>query len=170
MSEYIRTTRECSVNQLRPELLQPIQNYFQEQKLGSLEAETTICCETVSRKKSTGKAVSWLSGKSDATIYTGMLLTPQWLVWVHHGDQSGILLNAASLKQIRAEFYTSPLTKDVGLEISGYIGDAKARIRGTIGMGAGPAAQKFCEKVKQAIAEANPPTKKGLFRWLTGPD
>ncbi len=169
MSEYTRTTRECSVSQLYPELLQATQNYFQEHRLGSLEAETIMCCETVSKKKSNSKLASWLSGNPDTTIYTGMLLTSQWLIWVHHGDQSGTRLNAANLKQIRAEIYSSPLTKDSGLEIAGYIGEAKDRARGYIGMGAEPAAQKFCEKVIQVINEVNPPpTKKGLFRWLTG--
>jgi hypothetical protein len=168
MSEYTRTTRECSVSQLHPELRQAIQNYFQEHKLGALQAETLMCCETISRKKKADKMFSWLSGKADTTVYTGMLLTSQWLIWVHHGDQSGTLLNAADLKQIRAEFYTSPLTKDSGLEIVGFIGDAKNRVRGYVGMGADLAAQKFCEEVKQAITRANPPTKKGLFKWLTG--
>ena len=111
---------------------------------------------------------SWLSGKSDPIIYTGMLLTSQALIWVHHGAKSGTLLNAANLKQIRAGFYTSPLTKDTGLEIVGYIGDAKNRVRGSIGMGTDPDAQKFCEEVRQAINKINPPTKKGLFKWLTG--
>lgn len=166
MSEYIRTTRECPVNQLRPELLQAIRNYFREHKLGDLEAESLICCETISRKKDAGKVASWLSGNSDTTIYTGMVLTSQWLIWIHHGDQSGTLLNAADLKQIRAEFYTSPLTKDAGLEIVGYIGDAKGRVRGYVGMGAGPAAQKFCEEVRQAILKLKPPAQKGLFGWL----
>lgn len=168
MSDYIRTTRECSVSQFHPELRQAIWSYFQEHKLGALEAETIMCCETISTRKSAGKMVSWLSGKSDTTINTGMLLTSEWLIWVHHGDQSGTLLNAANLKEIRAEFYTSPLTKDAGLEIVGYIGDAKNHVRGYVGMGADLAAQKFCEQVKQAIARVNPPTKKGLFKWLTG--
>ncbi len=169
MSEYTRTTRECSVKQLRPELLQAIQTYFQEHRLGVLEAEVLICCETLSRKKSTGKMASWLSGNPDVTIYTGMLLTSEWLIWVHHGDQSGTRLNAADLKQIRAEVYNSPLTKDSGLEIAGYIGDIKNRVRGYIGMGADPAAQKFCEEVIQAINKVHPPSaKRGLFRWLTG--
>jgi hypothetical protein len=162
MSEYIRTTRECSVRQLHPELLQAIGNYFQEHKLGALEAETLLCCETLSKKKSVGKITSWLSGNLDTTIYTGMLLTSQWLIWVHYGDQSGTRLNAADLKQIRAEFYTSPLTKDAGLEIVGYIEDAKTRVRGYVGMGADPVARKFCDEVKQAITRENPPTQKGL--------
>ncbi|MBN2115417.1 MAG: hypothetical protein JW730_02540 [Anaerolineales bacterium] len=168
MSEYIRTTRECSVTQLHPELLQAVRSYFREHRLGDPETETLICCETLSRRKSAGKLVSWLSGKSDATIYTGMLLTSGRLIWVNHGDQSGTLLNAADLKQIRAGFYRSPLTKDTGLEIVGYIGDDKNRIRGYVGMGADPAAQKFCEEVTQAINRVNPPAKKGLFRWLGG--
>jgi hypothetical protein len=169
MSEYIRTTRECSVSQLHPELLHAIGNYFQEHKLGALEAETLLCCETLSKKKSTSKLASWLSGNLDTTIYTGMLLTSQWLIWVHYGDQSGTRLNAANLEEIRAEFYTSPLTKDAGLEIFGYIGDVKNRVRGYIAMGADPAAQKFCDEVTQAINKVNPPpAKKGLFRWLSG--
>lgn len=168
MSEYIRTTRECSVRQFQPELLQPIQNYFQEHRLGALEAEALLCCETLSKKKSAGKMASWLSGNLDTTIYTGMLLTSEWLIWVQHGDQSGTRLNAADLKQIRAEVYNSPLTKETGLEIFGYISDSKIRVRGYIGMGAGPATQKFCEGVIEAINKVKPPPKKGLFRWLTG--
>jgi hypothetical protein len=167
MSDYIRTTRECSVDQLQPELFQAIQNYFQEHRLGLLQAEALLCCETISHKKSTGKMAAWLNGQSDATLYTGMLLTSEWLIWVHHGDQTGTRLNAANLKQIRAEFYQSPLTKDTGLEIYGYISNSKARVRGYIGMGAGPATEKFCDEVIQAIARVNPP-RKGLFRWLTG--
>ncbi|HEX2994718.1 MAG TPA: hypothetical protein VHP14_07840, partial [Anaerolineales bacterium] len=73
-----------------------------------------------------------------------------------------------NLEQIRARFYIAPLTKDTSLEIVGYIGDAKIRMRGYIGMGAEPAAQKFCEEVRQAIDKVNPPTKKGLFGWLRG--
>src|SRR5512141_1693116 len=168
MSDYIRTTRECSVRQLQPELFQAIQSHFQEHRLGVLEAEALLCCETTSKKKSTAKIASWLNGGLDTTIYTGMLLTSEWLIWVHHGDQSGTRLNSANLKQIRAEFYNSPLTKDTGLEIYGYISGSEAPIRGYIGMGPGPAAEKFCDEVIQAVAKRKPPRKKGMFTWLTG--
>jgi hypothetical protein len=167
MSEYNRTTRECSVSQLHPELLRAIRNYYQEHNLGILETEALMCCETISKKKNASKLVSWLDDKSDTTIYTGMLLTSQWLIWVHHGDQSGTLLNAADLREIQAEYQTSPLTKDAGLKIVGYIADAKDRVQGRIGMGSDPAAQKFCMEVKQAIIKVNPPVKKGISRWFT---
>jgi len=169
MSAYSRTTRECSVGQLHPELRQAIQNYFQEHKLGSLDAETLMCCETISEKKSANKLISWLGSGSDATIYTGMLLTSEWLIWVHHGDSSGTLLNAANLKLIQAEFYTAPFKQDAGLQVSGYLAGAKQGIRGYIGMGSDLAAQKFCEAVTKAIAKANPPsTQKRIFGFPIG--
>jgi hypothetical protein len=168
MSEYVRTTRDCPVSQLHPELLQAIRNYFQEHELGDLESETLRCCQTISEKKNVGKLASWLSGKPDTTIYTGMIFTSQWLIWVHHGDKSGTLLNAANLNRIRAKYYPPLFTIDGGLEIVGYIGDADTRIRGYIEMGADLAAQKFCEEVRQASIRANPPSRKNLFNWPAG--
>jgi hypothetical protein len=168
MSEYVRTTRQCFVNQLHPELRQAIQKYFQEHELGDVQAETRMCCETISRKKNAGKTDSWLSGKPDTIIHTGMLLTSQFLIWAHYGDQSGTLVNGADLNQIRAESHTSLFTKDAGLEIVGYIGGARSRVRGYIGMGTEPAAQKFCEEVIQAIDKVNPPTKRSFFKWWPG--
>ena len=167
MSEYIRTTRECSVSQLHPELLHALGKYFQEHELGDLEAETRLCCETVSRKRNAGKLISRMSGKPDTIIHTGMLLTDEQLIWVHFGDRSGTLLNAASLNKIGVGYYSSLFTKDVRLEILGYIGDSNARVRGYIGMGKDSAAQKFCEEVRQAILKANPPSSKNIFSWPT---
>jgi hypothetical protein len=168
MSEYVRTTRECSVSQLHPELRQSIQKYFQEHELGDVQAETRMCCETISRRKNAPATGAWLSGTADATIHTGMLLTSQFLIWAQYGDQSGTRVNGADLNQIRAESHTSLFTKDTGLEIVGYIGGARSRVRGYIGMGTEPAAQKFCEEVKQAIDKVNPPTKRSFFKWWPG--
>lgn len=168
MSEYTRATRKCFVNQLHPEIIQALRKYFQEHALGDLEAETQLCCETISRKKRTGTLASWLSDKPDTTIYTGILLTSQWLIWVHYGDKSGTLLNAADLRKIGVRYYTPPFTKDAGLQIIGYIGDSNARVRGYIAMGTDPAAENFCEEVRQAIIKANPPGPKKIFNWPVG--
>lgn len=167
MSEYTRTTIDCPVSQLHPGLQQAIQKYFQEHELGDPQEKTLLCRETVSRKKNTGKADSRLSDKPDTTIHLGMLLTAQQLIWVQDGDKSGIRLNAASLNNIRAKYYVSTFQKDAGLEIVGYIGDSNSRVRGFIAMGTDPAAQKFCEAVRQATLEQNPPPK-GWLKWLAG--
>jgi hypothetical protein len=166
MSPYNRTTRECPVNELRPELHQAIQDYFQEQQLGDPETETIICCETVSTKERTGRLPSWLDGEGDTTVYTGMLLTSQQFIWVRSSDDSGVVLTAANLNEIRVRAYTPFLTSDAGLEVYGFIGDSKGRIRGYIGMGPEADAQKFCEAVVQAVDTVNPPLKRKLFGWL----
>jgi hypothetical protein len=167
MSEYNRTTQECVLSQLHPELLQAVQNYFREHESDDLQAETLLCCQTISRRKNSDKATSWLSDQPDATIHSGIVLTPQRLIWVQHGDRSGTRLNAADLNSIRAKYYTSTFMKDGGLEIIGYIGNSNSRVRGYIAMGIEPAVQKFCEAVKQATLKENPPPK-GWLKWLAG--
>jgi hypothetical protein len=162
MSDYIRTTRECSVDQLRPELFQALRDFFQERELGDVESDA-LCCETISRKKNESTVASLLGESPDTTIYTGMVLTSQFFIWVHQGDHTGIRLNAANLGDIKAEIHPALFTKDFGLEIVGYISDTRSRVRGYIGMGTEPAAQKFCEAVKQAALQASPPKRKKLF-------
>jgi L-fucose isomerase-like protein len=169
MSNYDRRTRECFVSQLHPELRQAIREYFKEHNLGDPETESLICCETISEKKDAGKLVSWLGGESDSTIYTGMLLTSQKLIWVRKGDQSDIVLNAANLKEMRVNAYEPLLSKEPGLEILGFIETTKSRVRGHIGMGPEAATQKFGKAVQETIAKLKPPSKKrGLFKWLLG--
>lgn len=163
MSNTLRTTRECSFDQLHPELRQAIRSYFQERELGDPAADAVLCCETLSGNKDVGKAAPWLGSSSDTTIHTGVLLTSQHLIWVHHGDQTGIRLNAAKLSEIQADIHASLFSRDTGLEIVGFISDARSRVRGYIGMGTEPAAQKFCEAVKQATLKANPPKPRKLF-------
>jgi len=170
MSDYQRTTRECSVRQLNPELFQAVQDYFREHRLGSLDAEILMCCETLSEKKSDNKLLSLLQGESDTTIHMGMLLTPERLIWVRSGDRSGTLLNAADLKEIQVRAYAPLFAKDTGLEIYGYVEGSKGRVRGYLGMGSEPVTQKFCEEVEKAIDKVRPPTSKRKWwaRWLGG--
>lgn len=167
MSRYHRTTRECPVSELRPELYQAIRDYFQAQQWGAPATEVLMCCETTSTKQPAGRLAAWLEGGDAATVYTGMVLTPQRLIWVRDADNAGAVLTAADLKQIRVKAYASPLTGDAGLEVFGVIGDVRGRVRGYVGMGPEAAAQKFCEAVIQAVDAVNPPVKRKLPRWLS---
>lgn len=167
MSETIRTTRECSVNQLNPNLLHALEGYFQTHKLGNLAAEALLSCETFTERKDRGKLAAWLEGNPDTTDYLGLILTAQWLLWARSGDRSGTIVAGANLKDIRVKAYASRLTKDTGLEISGYIGDSKGRVRGNLALGQEPAARKFCEEAIKSIEKANPSPKKRTIPWLT---
>ena len=168
MSDYNRTTRDCTVNQLRPELFLAVRNYFQEHQLGDLETETLQCCETISRKKDTNRLISWLNSDLDTTVYMGILFTSEWLIWVRNGDKSGTHLASANLKQISVRLYSSLFTRDAGLEITGQVEDSKGMVRGTIAMESVAVAQKFCDEVNQIIIKVNPPAPSGWSKWFGG--
>jgi hypothetical protein len=132
----------------------------------SLTAETISCYETTSERKSAGILTSWLNGRSDTITHVGILLTPERLIWVRWGDQSGALLTAANLKEIRVKVYASVLANDTGLEVYGFIGDSKSRVRGYIGMESASIAQEFCDEIRQAIDKVNPPVKRKILGFL----
>jgi hypothetical protein len=77
------------------------------------------------------------------------------LIWARYGDHTGATVSSAKLQEVRVRPFVSRLMQDSGLEVSGYIRDSKGRVRGYIGMGPEPAAQKFCERVQEAIDKIN---------------
>ncbi len=169
MSDYNRTTRECPVSQLHPEIRQAIRNYFKEHELGEPETGVLICCETVSERKRAGSLGSWLKDNTaDTTIHTGMVLTPELLIWVRRGDKSGLILNYADLKEIKVRIHASLFEREAGMDVHGFIGSAKARVKGYIGMGEEPAAKKFLDEVEKAITNVNPPPANIWSRWFGG--
>jgi hypothetical protein len=181
MSDYTRITRKCLVSHLRPELRKAVQEYAHSHGLDneaethsltaethSLMAETISCYETTSERKSAGKLLSWLNDRSDTITHVGILLTPERLIWVRWGDQSGTLLTAANLKEIKVKVYASILANDTGLEVYGFIGDSKSRVRGYIGMESASIAQELCDEIRQAIDKVNPPVKRKVPWWLGG--
>ncbi len=167
MSDYTRSTIECSVNQLRPELRRAIVEYFQKNTLGEVETETLLCCETVSEKKEPGWLASLLGDQMEPPIYTAVLLTSTNLVWARGGLQSGVTVTGADLGFIRVKPYASIFISDAGLQISGIIGGS-ASMSGYIGMEPGPVLEKFCDEVQQAIARANPSSTKKWPSWMGG--
>jgi hypothetical protein len=168
MSDYTRSTIECTVNQLRPELRRAIDEYFQKNTLGELESETLLCCETVSEKKEPGWLASLLGDKDEPLIYTAMLLTPTHLIWARGNQQTSINVNAADLRFIRVKPFSSLFTTDTGLEISGLLGNTKGVAMGYIGMGSESITQKFCDEVRQAISKVNPSSTSKWPTWMGG--
>jgi hypothetical protein len=166
MSNYNRTTRECPVGELQPELRQAVRKYFREHELGNPETETLLCCETVSTQKDTGWLNTLLAGGEEANIHTAMLLTSEWLVWVRKGDQSETVMTAANLTEVRVKPHLSLINKDRGLDIIAFLRDSKSTIRGYVGMGQGPATEKFCDEVVKAVEKVKPPEPKPFARWF----
>ena len=168
MGDYTRSTRECSVSQVRPELHRALEDYFQKNSLGDIEAETILCCETVSEKKAGGWLATLTGSKDEPVVYTAMLLTPTHLIWARGGQQPSINVNTADLRFIHVKSYSSLFIKDTGLEISGLLGDSKGMTLGYLGMGPEPITQKFCDEVRQAIDKVNPPSPSKWPAWMSG--
>jgi hypothetical protein len=172
MADFNRYTRECSFSQFRPELMQALRDYIENQKLVGIEVTILMCCETTSEKKiSDGNAgvLAFLAGDDpDTIVYTGMFVTPEWLVWARIGDKSGTLVTSANFKNVHVRPFASRFTTDTGLEVSGFIGDSPGRVKGYIGMGPEEAARKFCEEVVQAAEKVRKEARAGKRRIKLG--
>jgi len=163
MSDYTRTTRICPVGQINSSLAQVVREYFQTHQLGDPETETLLCSETTSRRDAPGKLVAALDGNPDTEIRLAILITPEWLIWARHGDQTGTVVTGTKLQVIKVKVFVRRRSKDMELEVSGFMNDTKEYVRGNLELGPDPAAQKFCEAVDAAVTKAKPPTKKKFF-------
>ncbi len=81
---------------------------------------------------------------------------------------SGLVVNSADLKDIQVALLNYPFNRDTGLELVGFVGSSKDRVRGMIAMGPEAATVKFAEEVKEAINKVKPPVKKGMSNWFRG--
>jgi len=162
MFGYRRTTRECSVSQLNPRLLQALQDYFLEHKFGDLKEETLLCCETFSEKENPSRIEALLSGNPDSSDYLGMILTEEWLLWARTAGRSAAKAFGANLKDIKVKQYRSRLTQETGLHIDGYLCDFKEHVWGNLAMGPEEATRKFCEATREAVEKVNPPRKRKI--------
>ena len=168
MFGYTRTTRTCPVSQIHSSLFQAIREFFQTHQLGDPDTETLLCCETISTRPDPGKLVTWLDGNPDTNIHLAILLTAEWLIWARIGDQTGTVVTGAKLQVIKVKAFVRRRTKDMELEISGFMADTKEYMRGNLELGPDVAAQTFCEAVVPAVFKAKPPSKNKFFGLISG--
>ena len=88
---------------LRLELAAAIRVHIGKYELGSLETQALICCETAPEKKKKGLLGRLFGGDSDAIHYTGMLITPAWLIWVRSSAKTGAVVAWARPSEIEVE-------------------------------------------------------------------
>ena len=101
-------------------------------------------------------------------MHLAIVLTGEWLIWARHGDQTGAVVTGAKLQVIKVKAFVRRRSKEMELEISGFMADTKEFVRGNLELGPEPAAQKFCDAVVPAVLAAAPPSKSRLPRWLGG--
>src|SRR6266487_5923718 len=100
MGDYLRATRECTLGSLNPILAATIRAHIERYELGDVDASALICCETTSTKQKKG-----LFGGKAEVILTGMILTPQWLIWASGKENEAPGVLSARLRDVRVQDY-----------------------------------------------------------------
>ena len=149
MGDYTRTTRECTLDSMRPEIASAIRAHVEKYTLGEILSKPVMCIETTSVKAKKG-----LFGKAE-TIYTGAVLTSGWLVWASGADSASIGVLSARLGQVTVQDYAqssfAKMIPDSGLNISGLFTDASEAALTFIGLEENAAGKKFKEAVIAAV-------------------
>lgn len=151
MGDYHRVTRECTLDNMIPELATAIHAHIESYELGDVLASVLICCETISTKQK-----KKLFGNKTEVEIGSVILTSKWLIWAggKENEKAGVL--SARLQNLRVEDYEKTkmykMIQDTGLNVFGFqtangLGDV------FIGLGAEPAAQKFRDMLKEAIVQ-----------------
>ena len=157
MSEWNRSTRKISLEEIRPALTEKIQEHLERFNLGSILDDYTICVETVSVKKKKG-LFGRGGGQQTAQI---VILTPTWLVISVESEKPGSAATlSVKLEDAFAEDYAETphykLIADNGIQVTGeFTGrvgmQGENRIMYFLGLGEEPAAREFKELLFQGI-------------------
>lgn len=150
MSDYQRTTRICTINDLPPSLASALAQRAQDLGLKDLNQQILLCAETTSVKtKRTGLIARWLGGDPDKSHITGILVTPNYLIWGHVGEKRGTAVLAAKWSEVDVTPFASTLVADTGLEVSGFISGFNEKAQAFIGLGEGAAAEQLRQRLAQ---------------------
>ncbi len=152
MGDYKRTTRECTLDTMRPELSAAIRAHVEKYNLGDILSAPAACIETTSEKIKKG-----LFGGAE-TIYTGAVLTQGWLVWATFGTKAPMGVLSARLNQITVQDFAkskfAQLAPDTGIEVNGLTTDSPEAGSAFIGLEENAAGRTFREAVIAAVQKA----------------
>jgi hypothetical protein len=159
MSHTQRTTRECTLDELRPELAEAVRAYAQRQQWPNLETEVVACCETTSERISSNRLDAWLNGGAISLSYLALVATPDRLIWAFSGEASSpgaasagaASAGAASapFKQMRLKIFTPKTTAGIAVEIFARMDGSRDKTGGRFMLDDSPAARHFAEEIKR---------------------
>lgn len=152
MGDYKRTTRECTLDSLRPELAAALRAHVEKYNLGDILSDARLCIETTSEKIKKG----FFGGGE--TIYSAAVLTKGWLVWANSGTNVKPHALSARLNQITAQDYAkssfAKMIPDTGVNVNGLKTDTPEAGTTFIGLEENAAGIKFREALIAAAQGA----------------
>jgi hypothetical protein len=153
MNAYTRSTRECTLGDMHPELATAIRKHIETYNLGEIESSILICCETTSTSKKAG-----LFANGDKITLTGVFVTTQFLVWTDGKEKGKPSVRSALLRNIDVQDFENTamyrVNPDSGMNIVGRYTDVTKQGQSFIGLGPDPAGEKFRQVLQHAIQKA----------------
>ncbi len=167
MSHYQRTTRNCTLDELRPELAEAIRAYATRQQWDNLEAEVLACCETTTERTSANRLDAWLNGSAAAISHVALIATPHRLIWAYSSDRVRAGAASAQYHEMRLKIFTPKLTAGIAVDIYARMDGTREKTGGRFMLDGSPAALEFCEEFQRATAPLRlPAEKKPRRRWF----
>jgi hypothetical protein len=155
MNATTRRTRACPIDALDEELKAAIRAHAEKFKLGDIESDVLMCCETISVHQRKG-----LLGGIKTTL-SAVYVTPKWLVWAESTGRNDVAAGTAQLKEIDVRDYHSTahaaeraITPDQGLNITGRYTDKNRTGITFIVLGAEADGQRFRQILNEALRKA----------------
>jgi hypothetical protein len=152
MSDWKRTSKESEFENLRPEMVNAIKGHVEQYNLGTILLEVLMCVQTDSQR-----VKKPLFGSAEI-VYTGIVLTPRWLVWAVSGTKTQTAVLSAQLRDVVVQDYSqtqfAKLIADSGLEVSGRFTDASENASAFLGIDDGLVGRKFKEAAIHAAQNA----------------
>ncbi|MGC4047680.1 MAG: hypothetical protein QM758_28130 [Armatimonas sp.] len=154
MSDWKRTTTEATLESLRPELSQAIRKHVELYNLGEdLLAQPLLCLQTDSEKVKKG-----FFQRGGEWVYTGVVLTPRWIIWAVSGTKVGAATLSAQLRDITVQDYAqtqfAAMVPDCGVQVNGRFTDVSENGSAFIGLEDNVIGAKFKELAIQQVQSA----------------
>lgn len=159
MSDWNRSSKECTLENLKAENRSGIQKHIESYNLGPILDDRLMCIETSSEKKKKGL----FGGGGDSRVVASIVLTPRWLIWAVTGDKSGTGMLSAQLRDAvitdYAESSFNKMVPDNGIQVTAiftgtFAGSPTEKGTMFIPLGDEAVGQRFKQAVIQAAQEA----------------
>jgi len=159
MGDWNRVSKECTLENLKPENMAAIRKHIETYNLGSILDDYLLCIETTSEKKKKGL----FGGGGDSQVIVSAIVTPRWLIWAVAGNKSGIGTlstqhsDAVVTDYAKSDFYK--MVPDNGVQVTAtftgtFAGSPTEKGTMFIPFGDEPVTQNFKETVIRAAQEA----------------
>ncbi len=150
MAEHRRTTRTCTLDELRPELAEAIRAHAQRQHLTNFEADILACCETTTENIVINVFDAWLNGSAAPLTYLALIATPQRLIWASSTGSPTANAASALYTEMRLKISTPKFSQGIAFDMYARMEGTGQKAGGRLKLDSGPEARQFCEAVHQA--------------------